>query len=131
MRHSKDHVEYEIGDDTYSIPSASVDHIDAGGSAPAHPGPNSSNSSVPDIVAAEPSFENESDVATKVIRDGKVDTALGEQCDLGPKTGLPGEAWARHADRKATQKLDPKPLRQIRKEKNRGSKDAQSWSRSL
>lgn len=74
VRQTKDRVQYELGDDTYSISRSSVDHIETGGSAPAHAGASASNPSAPDIAAAEPSFANESDVATKVIRDGKVDT---------------------------------------------------------
>lgn len=74
VRQTKERVEYLLGDDNYSIPASSVDHIEAGGTAPTHAGSSGANEAVPDISAAEPSFANESDVATKVIRDGKVDT---------------------------------------------------------
>ena len=34
VRETKDHVEYDLGEDTYAIAKSSVDHIDAGGVAP-------------------------------------------------------------------------------------------------
>ena len=34
VRENKDHVEYDLGEDTYAIPKSSVDRIDAGGVAP-------------------------------------------------------------------------------------------------
>jgi hypothetical protein len=84
VRQNKDHVEYEIGEDTYAIPRSSVDHIDAGGAAPERNASANSREPAPDIPASEPSFEHESDVATKVIRDGKVDTdALSDFAQSG------------------------------------------------
>jgi tetratricopeptide (TPR) repeat protein len=68
----KDHVEYELGEDTYAIPKSSVDHIDAGGLAPVHGGTGASVGA-PDINPPAPSFNHEEDVAVKVIHDGKVD----------------------------------------------------------
>ncbi len=73
VREGKDRVEYDLGEDTYAIPKASVDHIDAGGVAPVHGGSGES-ANVPDITPAAPSFTHEADVAEKVIRDNKVDT---------------------------------------------------------
>ena len=70
VRENKDHVEYDLGDDTYAIPKSTVERIDAGGPAPVHPG---SSANVPDITPPAPSFTHEADVAEKVIRDGKVD----------------------------------------------------------
>ena len=69
---NKDRVEYDVGEDTYAIPKSSVDHIDSGGAPPARSGV--SGSDIPDIKPVAPSFDHESDVAIKVIRDGKVDT---------------------------------------------------------
>jgi len=75
VRENKDHIEYDLGEDTYAIPKSSVDHIDAGGVAPARAGTGAAgNSSAPDIAAAVPSFNHEADVTEKVIRDGKIDT---------------------------------------------------------
>jgi hypothetical protein len=73
VRENKDHVEYDLGEDTYAIPKSSVDHIDTGGVAPVR-GSNAGSSSVPDITPPAPSFSHEADVAEKVIRDGKVDS---------------------------------------------------------
>jgi len=70
---NKDRVEYDLGDNTYAIPKSSVERIDvdAGAPAPVHA---ASGASAPDITAPAPSFDHESDIAEKVIRDGKVDT---------------------------------------------------------
>jgi tetratricopeptide (TPR) repeat protein len=72
VREKKDHLEYDLGDNTYAILKTSVDHIDAGGAAPSHAS-SAGAGSVPDITPAAPSFNHESDVAEKVIHDGKVD----------------------------------------------------------
>jgi tetratricopeptide (TPR) repeat protein len=72
VREVKDHVEYDLGEDTYAIPKSSVDHIDAGGIAPAHGGAGATVGA-PDINPPAPSFNHEADVALKVIRDGMVD----------------------------------------------------------
>jgi hypothetical protein len=69
---NKDRVEYDVGEDTYAIPKSSVDHIESGGAPPTRSG--GSESDIPDIKPVAPSFDHESDVAIKVIRDGKVDT---------------------------------------------------------
>jgi tetratricopeptide (TPR) repeat protein len=72
VRENKDHVEYDLGEDTYGIPKSSVDHVDAGGVAPVH-GSSGASGNVPEITPTAPSFNHEADVAEKVIRDGKVD----------------------------------------------------------
>lgn len=83
VRENKDHIEYDIGEDTYAIPKSSVDRIDAGGVAPVHGGSGTSSNS-PDITPPTPSFNHESDVAEKVIRDGKVDVdALASVAQTG------------------------------------------------
>jgi tetratricopeptide (TPR) repeat protein len=79
VRESADRVEYDLGEDTYAIPKASVDHIDAGGVAPVHAGSGTTagasiKPSAPDINPAAPSFNHEADITGKIIRDGKVDT---------------------------------------------------------
>ncbi len=73
VRENKDHVEYDLGEDTYAIPKSSVDHIDAGGVAPVHAGSRGASATSPDITPPAPSFNHEADVAEKVIREGKVD----------------------------------------------------------
>ena len=72
VRETKDHIEYDLGEDTYAIPKASVDHIEGGGIAPSRAG-SGAVGNAPDITPPAPSFHHEADVAEKVIRDGKVD----------------------------------------------------------
>jgi tetratricopeptide (TPR) repeat protein len=87
VRETKDHVEYDVGEDTYAIPKSSVDHIDAGGVAPARASaPGGDN--LPDITPQAPTFSHADDVAAKVVHDGKVDAdalasfAQGGNADL-------------------------------------------------
>ncbi len=91
VRQTKDHVEYDLGEDTYAIPKASVDHIDGGGIAPTHG--SGASAGAPDITPAAPSFSHETDVAEKVIRDGKVDTdALSNLAQTG-NSEIPATAY--------------------------------------
>lgn len=69
----KDRVEYDVGDDSYAIPASTVERIDAGGVAPVRSGAGSS-AGLPEITPPTPTFTHESDVAARVVRDGKVDT---------------------------------------------------------
>jgi tetratricopeptide (TPR) repeat protein len=74
VRETKDHVEYDLGEDTYAIPKSSVERIEAGGVGPVHGGSGAAaNVNVPEITPPAPSFHHEADVAGKVIHDGKVD----------------------------------------------------------
>ena len=73
VRKNKDRVEYDVGDDSYAIPVSSVERIDAGGVAPVRSSANRS-AGLPEITPPTPTFTHESDVAAKVVRDGKVDT---------------------------------------------------------
>jgi tetratricopeptide (TPR) repeat protein len=72
VRQNKDHVEYDLGEDTYAIPKSSVERIEAGGVSPGHAGSGAAGN-VPDVAVAAPSFNHEADVSEKVIRDNKVD----------------------------------------------------------
>ena len=69
-----DHVEYEIGDDSYAIPKALVDRIEAGGSPPE--GTKSAEAKVPLEIPeiAPPPVQLEPDFLNKIIHDNKVDT---------------------------------------------------------
>jgi tetratricopeptide (TPR) repeat protein len=83
VRETKDHIEYDLGEDTYAIPKSSVDHIDAGGVAPVR-GSSGANTTVPDINPITPTFSHEADVAEKVVHDGKVDVdALAKIAQAG------------------------------------------------
>jgi tetratricopeptide (TPR) repeat protein len=70
VRESGSHYEYSIGDDTYAIPKAAVDHIDAGGmpsSSPAAAG-------LADLPAFSPAtrMAEDSSVYAALVKDGKV-----------------------------------------------------------
>jgi tetratricopeptide (TPR) repeat protein len=71
VRETKDHIEYDVGDNTYAIAKSLVDHIEAGGVPTSR---SAGNVSTPDINPPAPSFHHESDIAEKVIHDGNIDT---------------------------------------------------------
>jgi hypothetical protein len=83
----KNRVEYDVGEDTYAIPRSTVDRIDAGGAAPVHAGSGAS-AAVPDFTPPAPTFNHEADVAVKVIRDGKVDTAALAELERSGNTEI-------------------------------------------
>ena len=68
-------VEYDLGDDTYAIPKASVDHIEAGGVAPVR----GSSGSAPKDPAEVPVFvpsagmTAQPELSDKIIKDDRVD----------------------------------------------------------
>ena len=72
VREKGNHLEYDIGEDSYAIPKSSVDHVDAGG-MPAH------SSSGAAKVAGLPTFTpadtlaNEGDLVSRIVIEGKVD----------------------------------------------------------
>ncbi len=68
---NKGRVEYDVGEDTYAIPKSSVDRIDSGGAAP---GRSNSPIALPELAPSTPTFDHASEVAEKVIHDGKVDS---------------------------------------------------------
>ena len=73
VREKGNHLEYDIGEDTYAIPKSSVDHVDAGG-MPAHS--SSAGTKVGELPAFTPSdsLVNEGDLVGKIIKEGKVDS---------------------------------------------------------
>lgn len=73
VRENGNRYEYDIGDDTYAIPRASVDHVDAGG-MPVHSG--SGAAKVADLPTFTPadSLANESAVFSQIVREGIVDS---------------------------------------------------------
>lgn len=70
VRENGNRYEYEIGEDSYAIPKASVDHVDAGG-IPAH----NSAAAAEDISSfgAANSLAHEGDLVAKVVKDGRID----------------------------------------------------------
>ena len=69
-------VEYDVGDDTYAIPKASVDHVESGGVAPERGSPGGGPKGAADVPAIVPTAQvaNESTLADKIIKDDKVDS---------------------------------------------------------
>jgi len=72
VRENGNHLEYDIGDDSYAIPKSTVDHVDAEG-MPTHSA--SGSAKVADLPTFTPSdsLANEGDLVTKIIKEGKVD----------------------------------------------------------
>ena len=71
VRESGTRYEYEVGDDTYAIPKASVDRIEAGG-MPAHSVGGGKTADLPSFTPTD-SLAKEGDLVGKVIKEGKVD----------------------------------------------------------
>ena len=71
VREANGHIEYQIGDDTYAVAKASVDHIDTGG-APPRAGGSTMKDAVP-ISTPNEDISRSAEVADKLIRDGHVD----------------------------------------------------------
>lgn len=71
VRENGNRYEYEVGDDTYAIPKASVDRVEAGG-MPSHSASAGKAADLP-IFAPSDSLANEGDIVGKIIKEGKVD----------------------------------------------------------
>jgi tetratricopeptide (TPR) repeat protein len=74
VREDADHIEYDVGDDTYAIPKSIVERIESGGSAIQRPSPNAAPDpqELPALVPAD-ALPADSALVNKVIRDGSVD----------------------------------------------------------
>ncbi len=72
VREDGNRYQYDVGDDSYAIPKALVDHVDAGGS-PAHAA--ASAAKVADLPTFTPadSLANEGDLLGTIVKEGKVD----------------------------------------------------------
>src|SRR6266542_2247415 len=69
VRANGNRYEYEIGDDTYAIPKASVDRVDEGG-VPVHATSAAKVADLPSFVPGD-SLANEGDLVGKIIKEGK------------------------------------------------------------
>ncbi len=69
-------IQYDLGDDSYAIPKASVDHIEAGGVRPQFASAKSDTKTAADVPAFSPAvdFSGGVELADKIIKDGRVDT---------------------------------------------------------
>src|ERR1700722_18342612 len=72
VREKGNHLEYDIGEDTYAIPKSAVDHVDASG-MPAHS--SGGGAKIGDLPTFTPndSLANEGDLFSKIVKEGKVD----------------------------------------------------------
>lgn len=77
VRENGAQVEYDVGDNSYAIPKAIVDHIEAGGAPPTSSSSATSASAltaqVPDIPAPSGSAASSPGLEDKIIREGRVD----------------------------------------------------------
>jgi tetratricopeptide (TPR) repeat protein len=75
VRENGNHVEYDVGDDSYKISKSSVQSIEAGGLPPAYASSGNAPGSAKDLPAFVPedSLAGHGDLAAKVVHDGKVD----------------------------------------------------------
>src|SRR5580704_6931067 len=75
VRDTGTHIEYDLGDNTYSIPKSMVDHVDAGGTplgyTPAD-GAAKQSHDLPDFAPAD-NLKNDPTLIGKIIQDGRVD----------------------------------------------------------
>ena len=74
VRENGTHVEYDVGEDSYKILKSSVASVESGGIAPTYASSNSGGGTkdLPAFVP-EDSLAGHEDLATRVIREGKVD----------------------------------------------------------
>jgi hypothetical protein len=75
VRENGNHVEYDVGDDSYKISKSSVESIEAGGLPPAYASSANPQGPAKDLPAFVPedSLAGHDDLATKVVHEGKVD----------------------------------------------------------
>jgi tetratricopeptide (TPR) repeat protein len=72
VRENGNHLEYDIGDDSYAISKSSVDHVDAGG-MPAHASSGAAKVAYLPTFTPADSLANEGDLVGKIIKEGKID----------------------------------------------------------
>jgi tetratricopeptide (TPR) repeat protein len=87
-------IEYEIGDNTFAIPKASVDRVEAGGmAAPRASGP--AASSGPELQAIEPTgtIKHADTVKLSIVKDGHVDLDALSAADQQPDTEVAAAAY--------------------------------------
>ena len=69
-------IEYDLGDDSYAIPKASVDHIEAGGIRPQFASTKTDTKAAADVPAFSPAVDLSvgAELEDRIIKDGRVDT---------------------------------------------------------
>lgn len=71
-RESGDKVEYDVGDNTFAIPKASVERIDSGGVAPVSTAASSLPELAPQVTAAA-TIKHADTMLARIVKDGRVD----------------------------------------------------------
>ncbi len=92
VRNNGNHVEYDLGDDSYAIPKALVDHVEAGGVPPQFSSSAGSSQShdVPDFAPAG-TLNGEPGLSDKIVHDDQVDLdALQAIEQASPATAAAG-----------------------------------------
>ena len=75
VRDTGTHIEYDLGDNTYAIPKALVDRVDAGGNPPAYApddGTAKQTHDLPEFAPAD-NLKNDPTLIAKIIQDDRVD----------------------------------------------------------
>jgi tetratricopeptide (TPR) repeat protein len=87
-------VEYDVGDDSYAILKSSVESIESGGMAPTYSpsGAQMGTKDMPAFVPDDP-LSGHADLASKVVRDGKVDTDVLAALEHEGKPDLTATAY--------------------------------------
>jgi tetratricopeptide (TPR) repeat protein len=114
VREEQGKLYYEIGDDSYAIPKASVDHIDSYGSA-ARP---SAHSPIPDVLPDMTSSSTIEHTAASVIKNDRVDDAAIAAAEKGGDNAIAaaanyqaGRFSLEHGDRDAASRYFDRALR--------------------
>ena len=81
-------IEYEVGDNSFAIPKALVDHVDNGGT----PTRQATTENVPDFAATE-SIPRISEITARIIRDGRVDIEALNAIEAAGNTQETGVAY--------------------------------------
>jgi tetratricopeptide (TPR) repeat protein len=75
VRQNGNHVEYDLGDDSYAIPRSLVDHIESGGVPPEYASSGSNSKAGDEVPGFAPggSLNGDPGLAERVVHDGQVD----------------------------------------------------------
>lgn len=92
VRENGAHLEYDRGDDSYAIPKALVDHIEAGGLPPEYASSGSGSKDAHDLPALAPagSLQGEDQLVDRVVHDGGVDTDALHALESDPAAAATG-----------------------------------------
>jgi hypothetical protein len=84
VREDGNHIQYDLGDDSYAILKSSVDHVEAGGVPPQYSSPAGSKDSrdVP-VFAPAGNLKGELELADKVVHDDRVDSDALQALEQG------------------------------------------------